>query len=119
MNEYVINLKNSRENVKKFKSKISELSNNSRVGVWGLGRIFDVIRKNKGFDQADVKIFIDKNLAKFIDSLNGVQISVPTDIKDKKIENLIICSELYFNDITIEAKSLDPKINCIQYKELF
>jgi len=119
LNEYKINLENSRENIKNFKSKFFELSNNSRVGVWGLGRIYDVIRKNKGFDQANIEIFIDKNLAKFIDSINGVHISVPADIKDKKIENLIICSELYFNDITTEAKNLDPKINCIQYKELF
>lgn len=119
LNEYSINLKNSRKNLKNFSSKISKLSNYSKVGVWGLGRIFDIIRKNKGFDKANVKIFIDKNLAKFMDSLDGIQVSVPEDIKDKKIENLIICSELYFNDITTEAKNLDSKINCIHYKELF
>ena len=64
---------------------------------------------------------VDRIYNKFIiiDNINGVQISVPADIKEKKIENLIICSELYFNDITTEANNLDPKINCIQYKELF
>lgn len=119
IDKYKENLNQSRENIKIFKKNFSELSVKGKIALWGLGRIFDVIRKNNGFEESKIDLYIDKNLAKFMKNINGVDIAVPKKLKEFKIDNLVICSEYFFDEIQKEALNIDPDIRCIKYTELF
>lgn len=101
-----------------FKKNANSLSAKGSLAIWGIGRIFDVLWKNGAFKDVKVDLFIDKNLSQFLDALKGEKINNPDKLKETDIKNIIVCSDVFFEEIKEEIKGISENINVYQYKAL-
>jgi len=118
---YQKRLKDSKNDFLFFRENLKQITKTGPTAVWGMGRIFDVLWKNNGFKDIDIDFYIDKNLALFMEELNDkyIQIYTPQKLATSNTKNLIVCSDIFFEEIKNEANKLKNNLSITQYKKLF
>jgi SAM-dependent methyltransferase len=116
--KYSERLKNWVSEVKEFNKNAKNLSKQRGLAIWGTGRIFDVLWKNEAFNDVKIDLFIDKNLSQIFGNLKGEKINKPEKLKETAIENIIVCSDVFFEEIKNEIKVISENIKVYQYKNL-
>ncbi len=101
-----------------FNNNAKQICNKGSLAIWGMGRIFDQLWKNKAFENVKIDLFLDKNLSEFIETLKGAKIDKPDKLKKTNIKNIIVCSDVFFEEIKNEIEQISKDINVFQYKSL-
>lgn len=110
---YTLNLADNRKKIKDTAKKISKLSNERRLCIWGAGRIFDALITHGRLDPKLIYGLVDKELNKYLSHTHGIKIYPPEKLVELAPDLLIITSREYFDEIKENSIKLLPKLKDI------
>lgn len=90
-------------------ARLSEFCQETKVAIWGAGRIYTSIVDVGGFDPTLLCAVVDKNLHKYVGEMFGVAVQQPQALADASPDVVLVASRLYFDEIKRELSSLLPK----------
>jgi len=102
---YQTRLKSNRDKLRNAAARISAMGN-SRVAVWGAGRIFDSLVTFGGLDPGSVCALFDRELPRYVDRVHGLRVLFPDRLPEVSPEVLVVASRAYFEEIREQALKL-------------
>ncbi len=115
--QYKLRLKKNREKLRQAADKISFLIGRQKVAFWGAGRQFDALVRFGNLDTSKINFLVDEYLWKYMNSVHGVVIQHPTELKKYQPEVLVVLARASSDEIVRNARQFGIK-NVIKLREL-
>lgn len=118
MKIYSKRIKEWKDEIVIIKENLMKITKDGNTAVWGLGRIFDILFKNDAFKDTDIEVYIDKNLPEFISKIKNKTVNRPEILNTTNVKNIVVCADIFFDEISNEIKQYNKNINIFHYKKL-
>lgn len=115
---YASNLENNRKRLRLVSSKLNELAKRQRVAYWGGGRIFDALVTYGKLDTTSIIGVIDTYLAKYLDSVHGVPMKLPTALRLLQPDVVVILAQSSTEEIEAGTRSFGIR-HVIRFADVF
>ena len=87
-------------------------------GIVGMGRILDLLVKEKAFNLNKFKLFIDNNLISATDKIYGKKLSVIDEISESNIDFILLLTKSATNLLESKLLKMKPGLKILTMQDL-
>lgn len=103
--------------LKKAAQALEEISD-TRIVVWGGGRLLHSLIEIGGLDPNCLAGVVDKFLPEFTEEVHNVRLSKPEDLKSMSPDLVVIMSRVFYDEIRMEIDAMDINVDTISFADL-